>query len=366
MDGSYNFEPTCPPMDDIVGNTENYQIGMDQNLQTGSPCNITTSIYVHKAEDIVNSFVMPCICVVGIVLNLLNLIVFCQSYLKGTCFTFLTALSMADMTTLTIVLPLGFSRQMNQSLVPMSAKLYEIYVFYPLGNSSATLSIWVTTTLTIERLVSVKKYAIASKTNSICRARVTIVLLALGSLLLNLPLFFVKQLSEDGLVEYSDFAFSDGGVAFSWVRFTLAKIAPCALIFISNAFLIYEVWQSHKRRKLLIFQKAGEPAGLKYQVRLTVMLICVSIGFMIGNIPEALSQPGIVKSMFGTCSVYTDEYRVYRVFCNSLESLSYAYHFFVYMICNQQFRQILKRTLCCYKCRKIGKDNNQVWPATGT
>lgn len=328
--------------------------------QTECPGNITLSLL--QTGHIIYTVIIPIMCSTGIAFNCLNLAVFGQSVLSGTYFTFLVALSAVDLCTLIIVLPIGFSRCYcpNTGMATYAAKIYESYVYLPLGNTSATISIWVTTALTIERFLSVKKLMIASKNNTVCRARMTVVTQAIFSLILNFPYFFYKEVTPDNRIVHAAFVTSIGFQIFSWIRFALAKIVPCFVVFIANMFLIHEVWLAHRRRKAMVMQNLADAKRMQVQIRLTLMLICVSIGFMVGHLPDSFSHIGVVTSIFGKCSMCSVEYHYFRLISNSLETASYSYHFFIYVIFNQQYKDVLRKTLLCYSCRGI--KSNKVWP----
>ncbi len=293
---------------------------------------------VLKAEDIGYTIIIPTICAIGAMLNIINLVVLCQKTVTGICYTFLSAMAAADLITLVLVFPIGLSRCSNcqDSDATAAAKLYEIYVYMPLANTSTTSSVWFTVAVTFERYVSIRK-TVPVKKDVHGRARWVVFGLSLLSLLTNIPYFFVHTLTVDNVLDFSDFGTSDAFTAYSWIRISISNFIPTVAVAVFNSLLVYAVWDAHKKRKLMVFQNSLEVKRQRSQIRLTAMLIGISIGFLLAHIPESMAHPGVAITAFGECIIYTREYKLYRLVCNIIQLIASSYHFILYITCNDLF-----------------------------
>lgn len=105
--------------------------------------NVTAGEEAVHLEDIGYTIVLPTICAVGIVLNVLNITVLCRKPLNtSVIYTYLGMIAIADLITLTLVAPIGLARCSYCGTDGTIPHMYEMYIYMPLANSSATTSIW--------------------------------------------------------------------------------------------------------------------------------------------------------------------------------------------------------------------------------
>ena len=93
-------------------------------------------------------------------------------------------------------------------------------------------------------------------------------------------------------------------------------------------------------------------------IRVTTLLICVCLIFLVCHFPEPFVHSEIYMSLFGRCSIQTVAYRRFVMVTNVLETVSYATNFFPYVIFIRPFRQTLVDMCICGKKREKSRDKS--------
>ena len=316
-----------------------------------------------RAESVGYGLIIPALCSVGIVCNILNLVILFRKRLDATSYMYLLGLSAADLTTVTCAWPVFLSR-CSDCYNPYQSgyirRLYEVYIYIPLTNISTATSIWITTCLTIERFIYVK-YPL--KSHAVCTvtcAKRTLYGVCLFALIFNLPYFLVNTIDTEcnimitsKLGEHPFFSF------FYWVQAWVMYILPFLFLSTINYLLINYL------RKGSVTCKTGDPtANDKYshlrksQNRLTIILIAIVFIFLFGNIPIIFAFKGIAVHVFG--DLESEPYRNFRLAANILELVSFSMNFVIYCILDKKFQSQLKETcgvlwrreICCSRDRQ--------------
>ncbi|CAH1797538.1 unnamed protein product [Owenia fusiformis] len=312
--------------------------------------NETTSL----TEHIGYAYVIPIICGIGMLLNALNLIVFTRKLLKGSTFTYLTANSAVDLLTLSLVFPIGLVRcggcATDSDSLAAFGKVYEYYIYLPIANMSACASVWITLAVSVERYIYVGYIRSAKTLCTVKNARFGIIAIVLGAICLNTPYFFPYRVdTSDNTVELTEFGQSQNYQAYSWIRISLAKFLPLGAMILTNCLLIYELHQATKRRRAMSTTAAKRQ---KLQAKITTMLVCMCVLFVICHVPEALSHVGLFRSIF-TLDEESLGHKTLRLTSNILEMLSYTLNFVLYYFFNSQFRYVLCGLCRCMREAKI-------------
>ncbi|ELT90439.1 hypothetical protein CAPTEDRAFT_197457 [Capitella teleta] len=298
-----------------------------------------------QVEKVGYVYVMPALCVVCVVLNLLTILVFHQGAFRTPIYAYLTALAAADTVTGAVTLPVGMSR-CSSCGVSYTEMVYEVFVFVPVSNMSEGASAWFVVILAVERLLAVTSISV-DKTSATAkrRARFVVVAVFVASVLFNLPYFFVItiQRAPFPMAMQTKFGASLAFDVFSWIRATLVQFAPLVVLIILNCFLLREVYRSSKRYQKLVRQ--GD-ARNKAQQRLTWMLVGTVVLFIAGNIPVAFSYTILFGVVFGETRS-NDLYAIFRVITHLVAIASYALDFVVYCGVNRHFRDALTRSMSC-------------------
>lgn len=303
-----------------------------------------------SAEQIGYMFFYTPICITGIVCNIINVVVLTGTKftLNGSTFTYLTAMAVADLTTLSLASPIGFIRCFPPSHTWQHyfGQIYEIYIYVPFVNTFATASVWMTVAVSVER------YFFVTKSRGLCsrlHTKWVILFIGIASFLFHIPYFFTRRVSDSGHKEYTDWAKSFGYNVYSWIRLFFVKLLPLFLAAVFNCLLIKIVWNANQKRKSLVYPTTVQIRRQRMQVRTTGMLITVSLVFLLCNIMEPFIHSGVYTSLFGRCSIYTETYALLRTVSNTLEMLSFATNFIVYCLFMKQFVVALSAKCICVK-----------------
>jgi hypothetical protein len=309
-------------------------------------------------EYIIYIYIYTPLCYIGVILNILNLVVFTRrtGKMKQTTFTFLKALALYDLTYCMICGPIGAVRCVppSHSWELYWRSYYEVYVYLPVSNTFASASVYLTVAISVERFISIK-YPAWSR--SICvqsKAIACIVCCFVAGLGMNMPYFFEKAVDEEGHVIFTEFGSSPEVEMYSWVRLVLNKIVPIILVVVFNVMLVVTVIGSTKQNRSVVLPNTVQARRQYQQTRLTIMMISISAVFVVCHIMEPFAHSGLYKAAFGPCGVYTLAYKIIRVVVNTLEVFSFASNFIFYCIFNTEFLHILRLRICCCLLKKIG------------
>ena len=107
------------------------------------------------------SYIIPSICIFGIICNLINLSVLSNNKLRESPYTYLTGLAFCDILTLASSFTITFTRGVwlesyNSISLSYWLKVFERKFCLPTANIFSALSVIITIALTIERYVFIK------------------------------------------------------------------------------------------------------------------------------------------------------------------------------------------------------------------
>ena len=231
-------------------------------------------------------YILPILCLMGIVTNVLNLLVFSSKSLKGCTFTYLSAMAIMELTSTVTVVPLGLTRcfkPVNKRLIHLK-NIYDAYIL-SLGNTFVTTSVWIAMTVSAERYIFVALSLLSITCCTDTLARRCVVVLFFFSLLLHIPCFLAKQITSDSQLEDSDFGKSLVFKVYEWCRVFLVKIIPTIVISILNGLLIKAMNQAKKRRKLMTGSVTRQTKHEMDQLRITTMIFSVSMVMIVCHLP---------------------------------------------------------------------------------
>ena len=310
-----------------------------------------------SAEYIIYVYIFTPIVYIGVILNVLNLIVFTRrtGRMKQTTFTLLKALAVYDLCYCVLVGPIGVVRcvPVSQSWEEIWRSYYEVYIYLPITNTFASASVFLTVAISVERFIAIKFPAWSRAMCVQSKVVACIISCFVTGLAMNMPYFFEKAVNEEGQIVFTEFGTSPEVEIYGWTRLVLNKIVPIVLVVIFNALLVATVVANTKQSKTMVFPNTVQAKRRQQQTRLTIMMICISSVFVICHSMEPFAHSGLYKAAFGTCSVYTLAYKIIRVTVNTLEAFSFASNFIFYCFFNTEFLQILRLRICCCLSKKI-------------
>ncbi|CAH1796124.1 unnamed protein product, partial [Owenia fusiformis] len=310
------------------------------------------------AEEIGYVYIIPIICGLGIIYTIINIVVLSQRCLEGTPYTYLLALESSDLVTLMLVFPIGFVRCMScntQDSAGYGRRFYEVYIMLPFNNISATMSIWITMALAIERYLYVKRPLLSMKYCTIPNTRLIIAIIALGAITLNISYFIASKITDCNTYDLSEFGHSSLYIALSWIRALFRNFLPSLILTVLTCILIHSVctWKIPHHDSEHRYCKEHHHIMTNHQ--LTMVLICIIFVSLLGNIPIAFAFRGVATPIFGNLN--TDLYRNYRLVANILELVATSTNFIIYCTMDRRFKIVLKdvatRWCCPWKRRNL-------------
>ena len=315
------------------------------------PCSTT-------AEFIIYMYVFSIVSYTGIILNVLNLVVFTRPgyRMNKTTLTFLTALAAFDLGYLFTAAGIAVIRCVppKQSWEVYFRSYFEVYVYLPICNSLASASVFLTVVISAERFLSIRQVTWVKPRRDRWKVVGTVVTCLVAGLAMNAPYFFYKEVDDNGETTYTEYGQSEGFAHYSWARLILNKILPIVIIIVFNSLLVSAVVRSRRQAKSTsdVVPSNVSVRRRRQQTRLTVMMISISFMLAVCHSFEPFAHGGLYKTIFGPCSTHTTEYQLVRVVANTLEALSFASNFVFYCLFNGEFLKTLRVALCCCLYRR--------------
>ena len=315
--------------------------------------------YEYDVVHIMYVYVLTGLVAMGIILNTISFLVFTFQAAKfkyfGAFVMFLRHLAVSDLLFLFFISPLGACRctEAKNEEVQHRRNIYLAYLFTPFVNTFAAVSVWITTTLTIERFVAITRITSARIELSAKQINMIVACFYTGSFLLNMFFFFEARI-EDGEIVYTDFALSLAYDIWFWTRAFLAKYIPIVVVIVVNVCILIALCIANRQHMRLMKNQEGITNTKKKTFTKSVpLLLAVSLTFAVCHSLEPL----VYTNLFGPCNEFA--YHVTVLLVNLLETLAASTNFIFYCAFNAEFRLAL-RGLCVRQGNKINPKAQ--WP----
>ncbi|KAM7534963.1 hypothetical protein Aperf_G00000091407 [Anoplocephala perfoliata] len=347
-------------------------------------------------------YVHTIVCLIGGILNIINIIVFAQKRFSATVYIYMSAISFTDATKLLVMSPVGLGRCAGhlEGCNDPTFKQFRFHISYfhnyvglGIANSAETASAWLTVLVSIERYMAMK---FPMQALTYCRqssGKMHVIIVILLSLAFNTPHFFTVRVSPKNITSGSGenrivlsshltaFGESKDYDIYTWFRFVLAQIIPLIALCIFNSLLLNVVSESYRKLRRNEAINCGQLGDCKQQERneishgnsrenanqpkqqrsvkqmqtdrrqraqtkLTIMQICVVFLFLIGQIPQAFAfekiSNVIMPKWCGKCCKLRTHYQMISIV---LSQVGFSLPFFIYLGLNRYFRKTL--FTCC-------------------
>ena len=283
------------------------------------------------------------LCSLGIAGNVLSMVVLTRPGMKSTTYTFLTALSVSDITvlvaTILIICLSSFVPPNSEILIETTYLPYIYPVIQTAFTTCLTTGIWLTVALTADRYIAIRHAMFTNKLCTISRARKAIAGIFTIGILYNFPLLFQYTIVRVFLPRYNQtvalYTDSEFGKSlimkqfYFWANLVFLWVIPfCTLLFM-NGFLIHTV-RSAKAKSRELGQE--EPKG----VDVTVMLIAVVVMFFIGQCPQFSTT---LVYTFNPSLFKTVSFQIYSIVASFLLIVSASMNFLIYSFFGKKFRR---------------------------
>ncbi|KAI4489100.1 hypothetical protein M0804_004598 [Polistes exclamans] len=293
------------------------------------------------------SIVLPAICCLGIIGNMLNLLVLTRRNMRGTAYIYMRGYSVAALLAILFCIPFAFRVFIHKETGQWNnwpQAFYHAHLELFLGNGCLGVGVMMLLALTVERYVSVCHPG--QHTRPLCGPpHLTVALIPLATFLLYLPSIFRSEvttclLAPGGSLIYqkrenTSFLHSLFYQVYKIVLEVVFKIAPTILLAGFNLRIMVVYRRSCERRRRMTLSRTvsndEDSRTFAEERRLILLLGSTSILFL-----------------------------VFRALANLLEVLNYSITFYIYCLFSEDFRNTLMRTLQWPWLVKSGQEGRRV------
>ncbi|XP_076170579.1 putative G-protein coupled receptor B0563.6 [Ptiloglossa arizonensis] len=300
--------------------------------------------------------ILPAICCLGIIGNILNLVVLTRRNMRGTAYIYMRGYSAAALLAIFFCIPFALRVLIHKETGRWSnwiQAFYHTHLELFLGNGCLGVGVMMLLALTVERYVSVCHPG--QHTRPLCGPpHLTVVLIPLATFLVYLPSAFRGEittcfLAPGGPVIYQkreNQSFLDS-LFYQVYKVALEivfKVAPTILLAGFNLRIMIVYRRSCDRRRRMTLSRTvssdEDPRTYAEERRLVLLLGSTSILFLVCVSPMVILNVTLRESIL---SHYP--YQVFRALANLLEVINYSITFYIYCLFSEDFRNTLIRTL---------------------
>lgn len=345
----------------VVNSTTETAFVVVASANVTDPCAAVMALCV--AETTGYAVVIPTICCIGVLLNILNLVILSTNRFPESSYSYLTALAVADLLSLSFFAASGIGRGHYGYDPRWNA--FEAYVYFPLGSGATAASILLTVTVTVERYAFIYHPMRSKAWCNRTTARKVVAAVVGVSVALNVPRFFAMRVGDKGRWEFTAFGRSEYYSLYAvWVNFGLVSVGSCLCLVVFNTLLVVGIHRTNRKRKSLVGSAGAAAAaaknGNKNQqedatlTRTLVMVVCV---FVAGELPSSLTSRSLFVALVGGGGrgdlLDATSYRIAVLVSTALVVAQHSLNFVVYCVFNRRFYAVLRmRFLPLIRCRK--------------
>ena len=327
--------------------------------------------YYAYFERIINTRIILCICLFGLIGNIFNVIVLAQksrtrsmSRMEKSADFGLTCLSISDLLLCVSTLPYSFCWKQGSS---SSKDFWMIYTAYSDGviNTFIMSSTWLTVMMALSRYLAICHPFKARRIIGMKFARSSTIAIAVFCCLFNIPRYFfwkIENIEWSGRVVY----FTMPGLIKSneqyekiylWIYFLVGIIFPLIVLTFSNLNLLNTL-RSAKRSQSV---RRHATNNKKTSYRITLTLVIIVIVYSVCLVPAE-----IINFLKSTNSVIanTGSFNLAVAVLNTFQAINFAFNFILYCIVNTQFRKQLLAIVA--PCRQKKRQQRTMHQSTYT
>ncbi|UYV62115.1 hypothetical protein LAZ67_1007859 [Cordylochernes scorpioides] len=299
---------------------------------------------------------VPAIMAVGVAGNAVTIVVLTRRRMRSSTHTYLAALAFFDLLylVLTFLLSLAHYPQFTECVT----YLRMMPVLIMLADGASNSSVWLTVSFTLERYVAVSHPIRGKLLCTESRARKVVLAVGITCFAITLPTPFEWTVEEyvDPTTNQTKVisTFSELGrnpvyrTVYYWLTVVVFIFIPCMLLAVFNAFLVRSVHVSTSRRRTMTRCKDDSS---RQENRVTVMLICVVLLFLVCQLPTAaiLLYTSLASPMDRDTDLLV---RGLGNIFNFLMAVNAAGNFVLYCLLSNRYRRTFLQVFCpCLKGR---------------
>jgi hypothetical protein len=325
--------------------------------------------YYKRIEVALETYVIPVICLCGLLGNLLNILVLSRrrlylslEQLERSVHTGLLALAVSDMLFCLTLLPHAF-RDRRQFSASRPTDFWLVYNTYSgaLINTWLLCSAWITVALAVCRYLAVCRPLSTQWSSRTIRN--ILVLVVLSSILLNLPRFWTESITSVPCIEGGRSYYAVPGpvketalLGYECVYFVLAIVVPVIILIYCTVHLILVLQKSQQLRRhgfsSRMHSAAQNENSSSSRNVVTVTLCVIVIFYVLLVIPAEVStfvRHFMKKSSSLSMSMH---YSLAVKLCNILQAINFSFNFLLYCIINVHFRKVTRDIMAQLMARR--------------
>ncbi|KAL4221000.1 G-protein coupled receptor [Mactra antiquata] len=308
------------------------------------------------------------ICVIGIPLNIINIIVLTRRQMETPINCILLWLAVADIATMMSYVPFAVHFYCEFSAYSISSEknswgwMNFLLVYINFSSTTHTISIWLAVALAMFRHHHVHSPSTGSITQvrRLVRARFIVFIIVAMSVVFMIPNYLSHKLREvrfrDNTTGYvfQDWELGSGKIkpikVISLLTYSiLAKIIPCVLIIVYGGLLLQTLKNTMKKRRRLTGTRHGPDPS-----RTTIMLLVVIVLFLVTELPQ-----GILI----LCSLYMEKFfdNIYIPLGDVMDIIALinnGVNFVLYCTMSHEFRRTFINLFCAFAQQQSRRGSN--------
>ena len=212
--------------------------------------------------------------------------------------------------------------------------------------------------MTFERFYSIIMPHKAASFNTVKRARITIVVIVVFSILYHIPHLFTSINNGRVCVSYTTASDDISVLIYYWFSFVLNFALPFVLLLIMNSVVIHTLRKRSHLNLRTTNEGHGEGQGQKSKAKqperqIYITLLLGTFGFLILSTP-VYAMVFYINFFSGNTPYFYAGYHLFYQIGEKTMYTNHAINFFLYVISGQKFRSDL---LTLFKCSKM-KDSH--------
>ncbi|CAF0867469.1 unnamed protein product [Rotaria sordida] len=309
--------------------------------------NDTTAIPLSSTLPRQISFVLfPCMVLIGVICNTLIFVIMRRRRMchLSTCY-YMGILAIADTSVLLLGLTVMWLYLLNRKWSLLLQSTYGCKILSVLFYTVSDTSVWIVCMMSADRCIAVTRPLHASSICTVRRARISVCILVLCSLIINIHFLFTHYLSsENECTSHESYDFFIQRI-WPWIDAAVYSALPFILLLTINLIIVVSLF--HARRStsnLQIYQSHRNRNKNKLSTtmsrKLTTMLLAVTVFFLLTSFPMVCLQIYINIQQQNN-NLFTQLYL--KPLCETLQYSNHCINFFLYAITGKAFRHELKR-----------------------
>ncbi|XP_054087640.1 probable G-protein coupled receptor B0563.6 [Zeugodacus cucurbitae] len=300
--------------------------------------------------------ILPIICSLGIIGNVLNLVVLTRRNMRGTAYIYMRAYSTAALLAIVFAIPFGMRMLVHKDRgrwEEFGPAFYTAHLELFLGNGCLGVGVMMLLVLTIERYVSVCHPGFSRPVMG--PPGIVVFLTTLVTFIIYTPSVFrgvlVKCiLQTDGNYVYfrrdnNEFLKTLFYSVYKVMLEVIFKLIPTVLIAGLNMRIMLVYRKTCQRRREMLISRSNcvrdeDPRKFAEERRLFLLLGSTSILFLVCVSPMAIVHMTIASEVLPNFS-----FQVFRALANLMELTNYSITFYIYCLFSEDFRNTLIRTI---------------------